>query len=177
MASASRPATARQVFLPLSAFILLGVLIVCCAHPGAAADRPPWQADLVLIGGKIWTGDPALSEAQAIAVWRERIVAVGDDAQIEAFVADSTRRIDLAGRRVVPGFCDSHVHVLAGGVQLARVDLKDARDEAEFARRLREFDRTLPPGRWLLGGRWDHDRTLGGRLPTAELLDRYVPGR
>src|SRR5262249_44279926 len=50
-------------------------------------------------------------------------------------------------------------------------------DEAEFGRRLREFDRKLPPERWLLGGEWDHDRTFAGRLPTAELLDKYVPKR
>jgi hypothetical protein len=57
------------------------------------------------------------------------------------------------------------------------VTLKDAKDEAEFGRRLREFDRQLPRDRWLLGDDWDHDRTFNGQLPTAELLDKYVPDR
>jgi predicted amidohydrolase YtcJ len=57
------------------------------------------------------------------------------------------------------------------------VALKDAGDEAEFGKRLRQFDRKLPRGRWLLGGEWDHDRTFGGKLPTAKLLDKYVLAR
>jgi predicted amidohydrolase YtcJ len=77
----------------------------------------------------------------------------------------------------VPGFHDSHIHLLGSGQRLGEVALKDARDEAEFGKRLREFDRKLPKGRWLLGGEWDHDRTFGGKLPTAELLDKYVPDR
>src|SRR5262249_31885882 len=47
----------------------------------------------------------------------------------------------------------------------------------EFGKRLREFDKKLPRDRWLLGGEWDHDRTFAGKLPTAELLDKYVAER
>src|SRR5262249_26010589 len=65
----------------------------------------------------------------------------------------------------------------ASGISLGEIALKDAQDEAEFGRRLREFDRKLPRDRWLLGGSWDHDRALKGQLPTAELLDKYVPDR
>jgi predicted amidohydrolase YtcJ len=77
----------------------------------------------------------------------------------------------------VAGFHDSHVHLLNGGLGLARVNLKDARNEAEFGRRLKEFDAKLPKGRWMLGGLWDHDRTFDGKLPDAALLDRYAPDR
>jgi predicted amidohydrolase YtcJ len=77
----------------------------------------------------------------------------------------------------VPGFYDSHVHLLGSGLRLSEVALKDAPDEAEFGRRLQEFDRKLPRDRWLLGGEWDHDRALAGKLPTAELIDKYVPDR
>ena len=77
----------------------------------------------------------------------------------------------------MPGFHDSHLHFLGGGQQLARVELKDAKDEAEFGRRLAEFDEKLPRDRWMLGGNWDHDRTFGGKLPTAAILDKYVPDR
>src|SRR5207237_8378164 len=57
------------------------------------------------------------------------------------------------------------------------VALKDAENEEEFGRRLRAFDRKLPRERWLLGGEWDHDRTFKGELPSAALLDKYVPDR
>jgi predicted amidohydrolase YtcJ len=144
---------------------------------GAAEPAPPVAADLVLVHGKIWTVNKARPEAEALACWRGRVLAVGADKDVRPLVGPGTRVIDLKGRRVVPGFYDSHVHLLGSGLRLAEVALKDARDEAEFGRRLREFDRKLPRDRWLLGGEWDHDRTFGGTLPTAELLDKYVPDR
>src|SRR5436190_5871761 len=136
-----------------------------------AADEPALAADLVLVGGKVWTGDLDRPEAEAVAVWHQRIIKVGTDADVKALVGPKTKVIALAGRRVVPGFYDSHLHFLGGGLQLTRVDLKDAKDEAEFGRRLREFDRKLPPGHWRLGGNWDHDRTFEGKLPTAAIVD------
>lgn len=143
----------------------------------APAAEPAVAADLIVHNGKVWTGDPARPEAQAIAVWRDRVVKVGTDAEVRALAGAGTKLIDLKGGRLVPGFYDSHVHFLGGGLSLARVDLKDARDEAEFGKRLRAFDSNTPRGRWLLGGLWDHDRTFGGALPTAALLDKYVRDR
>jgi predicted amidohydrolase YtcJ len=133
--------------------------------------------DLILTNGKIWTVNKAQPEAEALAIWRDRIVAVGTNADIQALAGAKTQVLDLQSRRVVPGFYDSHIHLLGSGQRLSEVALKDAEDETEFGRRLREFDRKLPRARWLLGGEWDHDRTFAGRLPTAELLDEYVPDR
>jgi predicted amidohydrolase YtcJ len=129
---------------------------------------------LVLLHGKIWTVNKAQPQADALAIWRDRIVAVGSSSEIRAHIGPHTRTIDLNGRRVVPGFYDSHLHLLGSGQRLSEVALKDAPDEAEFGRRLREFDRKLPRDRWLLGGEWDHDRTFAGQLPTAEQIDKYV---
>src|SRR5439155_17895927 len=130
-----------------------------------------------LTNGKVWTVERDQPEAEAIAVWRDRILKVGKNDEIKALVGPKTKVIDLKGRRVTPGFHDSHVHFLGGGEQLSRVELKDAKDEAEFGRRLREFDRKLPKGRWMLGGNWDHDRTFDGKLPTAAVVDKYVSDR
>ena len=144
---------------------------------GLMMAQPAPVADLVLLNGKVWTVDKSHPEAEAVAVWRDRILAVGSTREIRRLVGPGTRIIDLKGKRVVPGFYDSHVHLLGSGLRLAQVALKDARDETEFGRRLREFDRKLPRDRWLLGGEWDHDRTFKGVLPTAALIDRYVPNR
>ncbi|MBX9624372.1 MAG: amidohydrolase [Gemmataceae bacterium] len=143
----------------------------------AGLSAPPVAADLVLMNGKVWTGDPAKPEARAVAVWRDRILAVGSDDDVKPLVGPNTRVIDLKGRRVVPGFYDSHVHWLGGGQSLSEVDLKDAKDEAEFGRRLEEFDKKLPRDRWITGGNWDHDRAFGGKLPTAATIDKYVKDR
>jgi predicted amidohydrolase YtcJ len=139
------------------------------------ADEP--KADLVLINGKIWTVNKSKPEVEALAVWHGRILAVGTTAEMRKLGGPDTRVIDLGGKRVVPGFYDSHVHLLGSGLRLSEVALKDAKDEAEFGRRLREFDKKMPRDRWMLGGEWDHDRALNGQLPTAELLDKYVPDR
>jgi predicted amidohydrolase YtcJ len=153
---------------------LLGMLMM----PAFAAERPHGPAaDVVLIGGKIWTVNKAQPEAEALAIWHDRILAVGTNAEIRALAGPKTKVLDLKRRRVVPGFYDSHVHLLGSGQRLSEVALKDAADEAEFGRRLREFDRNLPRDRWLLGGEWDHDRTFNGQLPTADLIDKYVSDR
>jgi predicted amidohydrolase YtcJ len=148
-----------------------------CTVGLGAAPAPPVVADLVLLHGKIWTVNAGRPEAEALATWHGRILAVGRDADVRPLIVPATRVIDLKGRRVVPGFYDSHVHLLSSGMRLSEVALKDAADEAEFGRRLRQFDRKLPHDRWLLGGEWDHDRTFGGKLPTAELIDKYVADR
>jgi predicted amidohydrolase YtcJ len=150
--------------------------LVLCLLFSVAAD-PVVAADAVFVNGKVWTVDAARPEAQAIAVWRGRILKVGTDEEVKQLVGPKTKVIDLAGRRVVPGFYDSHAHFLGGGQQLASVDLKDAKDEAEFGRRLVEFDMKTPRERWLVGGNWDHDRTFAGKLPTAAMIDKYVKNR
>lgn len=134
-------------------------------------------ADTAFVKGRIWTGDPARPDAQAVAVTNGRFVAVGTDAEVRAAAGSTAKIVDLGGQRVVPGFYDSHVHMLGSGMRLSQVALKDAADEAEFGRRLVEFDRKLPRDRWMLGGEWDHDRALKGQLPTAELIDKYVRDR
>src|SRR5579859_6643833 len=90
--------------------------------------EPVVAADLVVHNGRVWTGDPKQPEAQAVAVWRDRIIKVGSDADVKALTGTNTKVIDLKGRRLVPGFYDSHLHFLAGGLSLSRVDLKDAKD-------------------------------------------------
>lgn len=139
--------------------------------------EPPVAADLVLLNGKVWTVERDIPEAQAIAVWRDRILKVGSDDEIKPLVGPKTKVIDLKGRRVTPGFHDSHLHFLGGGEQLSRVELKDAKNEAEFGKRLVEFDKKLPRDRWIVGGNWDHDRAFNGALPTAAIVDKYVKDR
>ncbi len=132
------------------------------------------MADLVFLGGSVWTGDPAAPSATAVAVKDGRIVAVGTDAEVEGLVGDSTRVVDLAGRMLMPGIIDSHTHFLDGGFKLAGVDLRDASTPEEFARRISEFAKTVPGGTWITGGDWDHE-LWGGELPRKEWVDSLTP--
>jgi len=161
----------------LSGIAAVGISLFLSSSADLSAQAKAAKADLVLVNGKIWTVNKAQPEVEALAVWHGRILAVGTNADIRALASANTQVIDLKGRRVVPGFYDSHIHLLGSGERLSEVALKDAETEEEFGRRLREFDDKLPRDRWLTGGEWDHDRTFKGELPTAELIDKYVPNR
>jgi len=150
------------------------VMLLGCLVPGA---EPVVQADAAFLNGKFWTVDAARPEVQAVAVWRGRILKVGTDDEVKPLIGPRTIVHNLQGRRVIPGIYDAHLHFLGGGLSLCRIHLKDAEDEAEFGRRLLEYDRSLPRDRWIVGGLWDHDRTFGGKLPSAALLDKYVKNR
>lgn len=137
----------------------------------AAQERP---ADLVLLG-RVWTGDSARPWAQAVAVRDSLIVLVGTREQARRVTGARTRVIDNGANLVTPGFGDAHTHFLEGGFQLASVDLRDANTPEEFVRRIAAFARTLPPGRWITGGDWDHERWTGSPLPRREWLDSVTP--
>jgi predicted amidohydrolase YtcJ len=127
--------------------------------------------DLILINGKIWTENPAQPEVEAVAISSKRIVATGTSAEIRRLAGAHTKRIDLKGRRVVPGFNDAHVHFYMGGASLASVQLRDAQSSSEFRERIAAFARTHPKGEWILGGNWDHERWTPASLPTHQLID------
>ena len=130
---------------------------------------------LIVINARVHTMDQARPSAEAVAIYGNRVVATGSSKEINAMSGPQTRVIDARGQLVLPGFNDAHVHFLSGGFQLASVDLRDANTPEEFAERIRQFAEKLPPGRWITGGDWDHERWPGAPLPTKELIDRYTP--
>jgi predicted amidohydrolase YtcJ len=131
--------------------------------------------DLALVNGKIHTVDGAAPLAEAVAICGERIAAVGATDDIRKLAGPKTRVIDLAGKLVLPGFNDAHVHLVDGAEEIVGVDLRPAKDEREFARRLADHAAKLPKGKWILGGYWDHESWPSKALPTRQLVDRAVP--
>jgi len=150
------------------------------APSSAEAGELSHGVDLILLHGKVWTGEPAPGSSatrivEAVAIANGRILAVGSDEEIAAYKGPNTAVIDLKGRLAVPGLTDSHAHFIQGGFQLLSVDLKDARSEEEFVRRIAEKARTLPPGRWMQGGDWDEEAWPSENLPTRWLIDSVTP--
>jgi len=129
---------------------------------------------IAIVGGKVWTGEPNQPWAEAVALAGDRIVAVGSTSEIQRRVSSATRVIDARGGMVVPGFIDSHIHFLAGGMNLASVQLRDARTPAEFISRIKAFAAILQPGTWITGGDWDH-QNWGGELPLRSWIDSVTP--
>src|SRR5246127_5400620 len=148
-------------------------LLFCClilALCGAKAQSPP-AADLIITHANIWTVDPAKPSAQAVAILRDRILAVGTDDQIVLWRGPQTRIFDAGGKLLLPGFNDAHVHFVSGGAQLDNVQLNDATSAQEFARRIGERAKITPQGAWILGGNWDETKWTPAELPTKELID------
>jgi predicted amidohydrolase YtcJ len=151
----------------LAAFSFWAVVALC----GVSAPQSGPAADLIISHAKIWTVDPANPTAQAVAVLRERIVAVGSDADIARWRGAQTRLLDAGGRLLLPGFNDAHVHFVSGGSQLDNVQLNDATSAEEFARRIGERAKVTPHGTWILGGDWDETKWTPAQFPTKELID------
>ena len=161
-----------RIFFATTAFLM--AISAVEAHP---VPPSPVMADLVLVNAHIWTVDRERPEVEAIAAWHGRILAVGSTTQIRTLIGPKTVVIDARGRRALPGFHDSHIHLLGSGLRLKQVRLKDAKTIEEFGKRLVEFDQKLPRDRWLIGGDWDHETTFAGRLPTSDDLDKFVRDR
>lgn len=133
--------------------------------------------DLILHGGRVWTGDPRRPEARAVAVRDGRIGAVGADADILPLRGPGTRTIDLAGRLLLPGFIDAHTHFGNAAEWLFHVPLYDAPGPTEIVAAVAARARSIPKGMWLTGGdigagaAWAADAT-GRPRPAPPALDR-----
>jgi predicted amidohydrolase YtcJ len=136
--------------------------------------RPSDSPTLAIVNARAWTADARRPWADAVAIAGDRIVAVGSSAEIKKQVAGTTRVVDARGRMLLPGFIDSHIHFLEGGVGLSSVQLRDARSREEFVRRIAEFARVAEPGAWITNGDWDHE-WWGGELPNREWIDAVTP--
>src|SRR5215813_3021879 len=160
----------KLLLLPLIVVLLMSTNFI--TH----ADKPAtFVADLIIFNAKVHTMDQTQPTAEAVAVYGNRIVAVGTTKDIKKLAGATTKQIDAKGQLVLPGFNDAHTHFMSGGFQLSSVDLRDANTPQEFAERIRDFAAKLPEGKWVTGGDWDHERWPKADLPTKELIDRYTP--
>jgi len=152
--------------------IILMSLTVMSLH--VTADKTSLHPDSIIVNAVVHTMDPNQPTAEAVAIYNNRIMAIGSTKDIRNLAGPNTRIIDAKKRLVLPGFNDSHTHFLSGGFQLSSVDLRDANSPKEFADRLRTFAAKLPAGRWIKGGDWDHERWPDAKLPTKELIDGFT---
>jgi len=133
------------------------------------------EADLLFDNGPVFTAaGPPGPVRQAVAVAGGRILAVGPQARDLA--GPRTERIDLTGRLLIPGFQDSHVHAVFGGLELGRCDLSALTGADEYLAAVGDYARAHPQHSWITGGGWSLESFPGG-LPTAAALDAVVPDR
>jgi len=148
-------------------------LLLACAASAFAQSTP--AADLIVNNAKVWTVDPARPNAQAVAVLRDRIVAVGSNTEIEHWRGAATRVIDARGSLLLPGFNDAHVHFISGGAALEQIDLKSTTTKEGFIKKVAEYVARTPKGEWLLGGNWDDQQLTPVQLPSKDWIDAVSP--
>ncbi|MFA8342751.1 MAG: amidohydrolase family protein, partial [Rhodothermaceae bacterium] len=108
-------------------------------------------ADMVLTNGKIVTVDDNYPEAEAIAIKGDTIMAVGNKADINKLIGDSTEVVDLKGRLAVPGLIESHAHFTGYGKSRQILKLREAKNWDDVIFMVAEAVETSNPGEWILG--------------------------
>jgi predicted amidohydrolase YtcJ len=137
---------------------------------------PERPADVVFSGGHVHTVDARRPRAEAVAIHRDRISAVGSADEIGAQIGPNTRVIDLAGRLLLPGFQDAHVHPLSGGMDRMQCDLREDEGREAVLARIRAYADEHPSDPWIIGSGWYMGDFPGG-TPRREDLDSVLPDR
>jgi len=128
-------------------------------------------ADLILFNGKIVTVDNAFSIREAIVIKDGKVLAVGGNELRNRYTA--ARTIDLGGRTVLPGFCDTHIHLR--GNSRRYIDFRETKSLTELKQQVSEKARELGRGEWITGGDWDEYHFTEQRKPLRADLDAAAP--
>jgi predicted amidohydrolase YtcJ len=131
--------------------------------------------ELVLFNGNIYTVNDQAPRAQAIAVSRGKILAIGNNAEVMNLASAGSEKIDLGMKTVLPGFIDAHSHPAMAGVMHLRMVDCDLRSIAAIEQALRERAAKTPAGEWVLGFKYDDTKTSDGRPLTLGDLDAALP--
>ena len=155
----------RLLFLLLTAFSLIAS---CDNNP------PSMEPELIVFNADIRTVDQNQNRAEAFAIKGGRFVAVGNNEDVLDLKGTTTESINANGATIVPGFIDSHTHLSSGSKIVTGINLTGVREKSVWLEMIAERVKTMEPGEWLLGGRWDYTFENKG-LPTRWELDNVSP--
>lgn len=163
--------------------VLLSLLLLL-ALPGCGPSKdaaPGDVADLVLLGGRFVTLDADRPEATALAAAGGRIVAIGDDDAVRAWIGAGTEVVELGGAFAMPGFVEGHAHFLGIGRQRMNVDVAGLDSWEAVVERVAAAAAELPAGSWVIGRGWHQDKwsrapepAVGGN-PVHDALSAATP--
>jgi len=163
----------RGLTVGLVALIVVFSLVLSCRsgrEPGSPA------AELILKNAAVYTLNEAQPWAEAVAVAGGKIVFVGPNSGVKKYRAEGTKVLDLAGKMVLPGFQDSHVHLISGGMELEQCNLNDLETKEEILARVRSYAAENPKKDWIVGGGWALP-VFPEANPSKEELDAVVSDR
>jgi predicted amidohydrolase YtcJ len=130
----------------------------------------------VFVEGRVFRRGIEEEPVEALAIAAGRVLASGTHDEMRALANRGTAIESLDGGVVVAGFHDAHLHLSAGSLALAGLDLRKCDSAQAVTERVRSQAATLPPGAWIRGWGWDHSHWEGGGWPDRSLLDRAAPG-
>lgn len=139
-------------------FIFLALTVLCVSLLCLNCGRKEAPADLVLIKGKIVTVDETIPEAEALAVRDDTLIAVGSEAEVEPYIGEGTRVIDLKGSLAIPGFIDAHAHFTGIGQAKLGLELMPVKNWDEVIALVAEAVKHAQPGEWIRGRGWHQEK-------------------
>lgn len=133
----------------------------------------------LFFGGRIYTMNPRQPVCDALVVMGDRIEWLGSAEQLGAIPSDAYEMIDLDGGVMVPGFIDSHTHLVFWAQSLHQIDLDGAISYEDALNRIRKHLKAYPPKKseWVVGKGWKREQWQEPRWPHRDDLDRIVPDR
>ena len=159
----------------ISKLWLLFLLLTVFALIGSCDNNPPsMEPELIVFNADIRTVDQNQNRAEAFAIKDGRFVAVGNNEDVLDLKGTTTESINANGATIVPGFIDSHTHLSSGSKIVTGINLTGIREKSVWLEMIAERVKTMEPGEWLLGGRWDYTFENKG-LPTRWELDNVSP--
>ncbi len=131
--------------------------------------------DRILVNGRVRTLELSLPTAQALAIRKGRITAVGTDDEIRRSAGPETGVIDLEGRLAIPGMIDAHFHYYDWAMGRRQLDLSDARSREEVLDRVAAAASRIDVGTWIIGQGWNEAPWPDRRMPGRDDLDGAAP--
>ncbi len=155
--------------------VLLLTVLAWVVLYGCSALDGPWESPptMILYDGRVVTLDSDSQIVSAVAVRDDRIQAVGSSEEILKLGGPDTTKIDLKGRVLLPGFSDSHFHLVSSGLSQQKLQLTSASSIAELVSILAKTAKSVPKGEWIVAsGTWTLGQLKENRLPTRLELDQ-----
>jgi hypothetical protein len=161
----------------LTTYVVVGIVcatLIAGFMVGAQRDDDG-PVDLIVHNARVYTADADQSMAEAVAIRGNQILRVGSNREINRLRRPQTTVIDARGAAVLPGFNDSHVHFIEGGLTFEMLDLDGAVTAEVVTERLAAWAESNPTHSWIRGRRWPDAEFTD--IPTHQMLDAAVADR
>jgi predicted amidohydrolase YtcJ len=135
------------------------------------------MSTMLFLNSNIYTMEVGQPRAQAMAIDGASglIVAIGSNDEVRRAATQHSELVDLRGKTVIPGFIDSHIHLISAAYRAHYIDAAGTTSEEQAAELVRERAAQTPAGHWVQGGQWDKNLWPGGNFPTKASLDVAAP--